>query len=394
MERLRIVAQGETGPAQANARGKLFEKIAAEVLRRHGYDIDRYRINVTHAGMEIDIEGQTHLTRVPLYAECKCYGTDINAEKLQTFFGKYMTQWFKDRKSHGLFMAIPGLNSYAMGFYQDYCVSNSEITLQLLQEPEILDALTHAELVMDGERIRTLIPLNEGTAGDRLLLCSDKGLFWAQFIVPLGSGIASKIQVFDSIGHPITDKLTLDYLAELVPELKEFEILTSPENEDRRSPEDLSEAVVELRGSSTCFEYQFPASPEFFVGRLDLLETVKQHTLQVLNNATTTRALLFEANSGWGKSSLVLTTVSRLQKEGHYAIAYDCRSASTSQFVLKMTQHVLEKFGNFNGALTSTPIVTGFDGAVNALIDVGNALKAKGKLLLFSSISLKTFFTC
>ena len=61
MERLRIVAQGETGPAQANARGKLFEKIAAEVLRRHGYDIDRYRINVTHAGMEIDIEGQTHL---------------------------------------------------------------------------------------------------------------------------------------------------------------------------------------------------------------------------------------------------------------------------------------------------------------------------------------------
>jgi hypothetical protein len=382
VERLRIVAEGKTEQAQANARGKLFEKIAAEVLRRHGYDIDRHRTNVTHAGMEIDIEGQTHLTRIPLYAECKCYGMDITAEKLQTFFGKYMTQWFKDHKTHGLFMAIPGLNSHAMGFYQENCASNSEITLRLLQEPEILDALKHAELVTDGERIRTLVPLNEGTAGDRLLICSDKGLFWAQYVVPLGSGIASKIQVFDALGHTITDKPTLDYLAALVAEFTEFEIITAPGNNGKRSDDDLSEVVVELQGSSTCFEYQFPASPKFFVGRLDLLDAVQQYILQVLNNTTTMRGLLFEANSGWGKSSLVLTTVSRLRQEGHYAVAYDCRSASTSQFVLKMTQHVLQKFRNFNGALTSTPIVTGFDGAVNALIDVGNALKAKGKLLV------------
>src|SRR5262249_9741105 len=160
----------------------------------------------------------------------------------------------------------------AMGFYKEYCESNPEITVQLLQEPEILEALKYAELVTDGERIRTLVPLNEGTAGDRLLICSDKGLFWPQYVVPLGSGKSSKIKIFDSVGHPITDKLTIDYLAGLVPELKEFEILTSPENEDRRSSEDLSEAVVELRGSSACFEYQFPASPEFFVGRHDLLE--------------------------------------------------------------------------------------------------------------------------
>ena len=132
MERPRIVAQDKSEQAQANARGKLFETISAAVLRLHGYDIDNHRANVTYAGMEIDVEGQARLARVPLYAECQCYGTEITAEKLQTFFGKYMTRWFKDRKPHGLFFAVPGLNSYAMGFYREYCESNAEVTVRLL----------------------------------------------------------------------------------------------------------------------------------------------------------------------------------------------------------------------------------------------------------------------
>src|SRR5215813_5135459 len=41
---------------------------------------DNYRTNVTYAGMEIDEEGQARLVRVPLYAECKCYRTEITAE--------------------------------------------------------------------------------------------------------------------------------------------------------------------------------------------------------------------------------------------------------------------------------------------------------------------------
>lgn len=94
MSRLRIAVGGETNAARANARGKLFEKIIAEVLRQHGYKVDKYRPNVNYAGMEIDVEGKTSITDIPFYAECKCYNADITSEKLQTFLGKYMPLWF------------------------------------------------------------------------------------------------------------------------------------------------------------------------------------------------------------------------------------------------------------------------------------------------------------
>jgi hypothetical protein len=41
----------------------------------------------------------------------------------------------------------------------------------------------------------------------------------------------------------------------------------------------------------------------------------------------------------------------------------------------------LDKFGDFDGVLPERPLVTGFDGAVNALLTVGEALESVGKLL-------------
>jgi hypothetical protein len=116
MGQLKILAGGKSPQAQAQARGKLFEKLMAEVLRHYGYSIDDIP-NTNYAGMEIDIEGKHIATGVSLYAECKCYENDVDAPKLQTFFGKYMTRWFKDKRCHGLFIALPNINSHANGFY-------------------------------------------------------------------------------------------------------------------------------------------------------------------------------------------------------------------------------------------------------------------------------------
>jgi len=96
MESLKIVAPGQNDGARANARGKLFEKISAQVLRHYGYDIGENHLNVTYAGMEIDIQGKARFAETPLYAECKCYSGNVDCEKLQTFYAKYITRWFKD----------------------------------------------------------------------------------------------------------------------------------------------------------------------------------------------------------------------------------------------------------------------------------------------------------
>lgn len=383
MARLRIVASGETESGRSQARGKLFEKIVAEVMRRHGYEIDEYRTNVTHAGMEIDIEGKTTMTGIPVYCECKCYSSDIGVEKLQTFYGKYMTQWFKNNKAQGLFIALPGINSHAMGFYKENCEANDQITVRLLQEPDVLDALVKSKLVISDNEIAMKVENTAGIPGDSVLICSDKGFFWLQYIVPIGSGLASKIQIFDSLGHPITDQPTIDYLAALVSEVKEFEMVLVQQEIERSSAkqrEDIDE-IVELRGSSSCFEYQFPASPEYFIGRNSLLDSIDKYIIEIINNNTSSRGILFEANSGWGKSSLVLTTIARAKKNGHYAVAIDSRSASSSQFIMKAVQYILTKFESFNGYLSKQLIVTGFDGAVQSLIEVDKTLKSQGKLL-------------
>ncbi|AZR74312.1 hypothetical protein BBF96_13480 [Anoxybacter fermentans] len=61
MGKLKILASGDSPQAQAQARGKLFEKLMAEVLRQLGYEIDRIP-NINYAGMEIDIEGKSTTT--------------------------------------------------------------------------------------------------------------------------------------------------------------------------------------------------------------------------------------------------------------------------------------------------------------------------------------------
>ena len=76
MGRLKILGSGDSPQARAQARGKLFEKLMTLVLQHYGYQIDT-KPNVNYAGMEIDIEGRAILADVQLYAECKCYETDV-----------------------------------------------------------------------------------------------------------------------------------------------------------------------------------------------------------------------------------------------------------------------------------------------------------------------------
>lgn len=385
MGKLKILASGSSTQARAQARGKLFEVLMAEVLQQLGYKIDRIP-NINYAGMEIDIEGKAIATGVPLYAECKCYETNVDSQKLQAFYGKYMTRWRKDRRSQGLFIALPGVNSHAKGFYREYIESDSEIAVRLLEEDDVLEVLFKTKKVVQPETISKNILTSIGTPGDCILLHTDKGMFWVQYIIPVGKGIPGKITIFNSNGDPILDKSTVDYLTQLWPELGDFEIITVKGSITLQAPsaQQETEEIVEVKGSSTCFEYQFPASPEHFVGRQHILEEVDSNVRAVINKETSSRGILFEANSGWGKSSVVLACVKRLRQKGHFAIAIDSRSASSSQFVLRVVDYSLAKFGDFDGILSKeqrSKTITGFEGAVKALLHIGQVLERHSKVV-------------
>ena len=385
MPRLKIVATGDSPQAQAQARGKLFEKLMAEVLRHYGYSIEAVP-NVNYAGIEIDIEGRHTPTQVPLYAECKCQETEVDSPKLQAFFGKYMARWRKDNRCHGLFIALPGINSHAKGFYRENCDGASDITFRVLQEDEVLKAIFGTGSVMHPDAVAARIQDNLGTPGDSVLLYTDKGLVWVLYVVPPGAGIATRIALFDATGNAICDRATVDYLRQLCPELGDFENVTVPGDIHLQAaaPQSDVEETVEVQGSSACFEYQFPASPEHFVGRQRVLTEVESFAAQVIDKQTSSRGILFEGNSGWGKSSVVLATVARLQAMGHFALAIDSRTASSSQFILRVVHYALRKLGEFGGLVSKDDLsagITGFEGAADALLRVARALERDSKIL-------------
>lgn len=387
MGRLKILAPGKSPQAKSQARGKLFEDLMTKVLRHIGYQIGRIS-NINYSGMEIDIEGNSTITEIPLYAECKCYETDVDSQKVQTFFGKYMAKWFKNHQSQGLFIALPGINSHAKGFYKDNIENNTEIVVRLLEENEILENIFQMHSIVRPETIKESIPTRAGSPGDWLLLYTEKGMFWLLYVVPPGAGIPSRIAIFNAEGGSISEKSTIDYLGELYPEIREFEVINTESSikiPQRLTVQLENEEIVEVRGSSSCFEYQFPASPEFFVGRQNVLDVIDLFVEDVQNKRTSSRGILFEANSGWGKSSVVLAAVNRLQDMGHFAVAIDSRSASSSQFILRVVEHTIKKFGDFDGLLfdeyNNHKLITGFEGAIEAIINVSKILEDNKKII-------------
>lgn len=385
MAKLRILATGNSSQAQAQARGKLFEKLMADMLRHNGYSIDHIP-SVNYAGMEIDIEGKANMTDIPLYAECKCYETEVDSPKLQAFFGKYMTRWLNDNRCQGLFIALPGVNSHAKGFYRENCEGKSQITVRLLEEEQVLEAIFQTNSVTSPDAISRAIEKQGGTAGDWILLYTENGLFWVQYVIPPRGGIATGIALFDAVGKPLSDRVTSDYLMQLCPELDDFNKIAvgSPVALQPLSIPQDAEEIVEVRGSSECFEYQFPASPQYFVGRRPVLEELDSFVAKVINRNTSSRGILFEANSGWGKSSIILASVARLKEMGHFAVAIDSRSASSSQFILRVVDYVLSKFGDFGTLLSEDnrpTTITGFEGVLKALLSVGQMLELNRRVM-------------
>ena len=380
MERLKILAAGRSAKTWI----KLFEAMMTEALHQYGYRIGRV-LNINYPGMEIDIEGKHKPTGMPFYAACKCYEKEISAKEIQAFYGNYMTKWHKDKQCHGLFIALPGIDKPAKEFFRKQIKSNPEVTVRLFEETEILKAISGTHGVVSPRHVGKLMVRGMGKLGDCLLLYTGKGLFWVQYIISHGKKTQDRIALFNAKGVPLSDKSILSYIVKLYPELDNFEHTyvgdTTAFQPDLFQNE---EDIVELEGSSECFQYRFPALPEHFVGRKSQIAELDSFVSEVIKKTTSSRCILFESPSGWGKSSMILASVAHLQKMGHCAVALDSRSALSPQFIVKAVDYTISRLGDVDDLIREkyhSKSITRFASAEKAILDIGKTLESQGKLM-------------
>lgn len=385
---LKILAAGKSTQDISQKKGKLFEKLIRIVLKSKGITISNL-LNVNYAGMEIDLEGKLIIGDIPIYIECKYYSKNIESPKLQSFFGKYMAKWLENEKSIGIFMGIPGINSHARGYYNQYIKNKKpRINCELYEKKEIIDFLLSDNSLINKNIISRIHIENEGNGllGDCELIYTEKGFFWIQFITPKGKFIASSYVLYRIDGNIIQSKTDIHYITNLYPKLKASDMIYS-DNQKIKKRVDYSrvDQIAEVQGGSSPFEYQFPAPPKYFIGRNNPIEDIKKYIASVIQKKTSSRGLLFKANSGHGKSSLVLKTINELEKEGHIAIAIDSRSATTQHFILKTFEYIIQnnvEFKRFFDKKERPDNLSGINGLFIILSQLAKKLEEKEKILL------------
>ena len=384
MARLKILPPGSTKHARAQARGKLFQGLVSQVLHHYGYDIHRL-FHANTPEMEVEVEGTHTPTGAPFYADCTFGETPVSASHLQAFYGRYMGRWHQEKRCHGLFMALPGIDRAAREFYRDYIAKNSDVTTVLYEEDAVLKAVSASSGIAGPDVQAKHVFRNMGTSGDPFLFYTEKGVFWTWITPSKGKENPNRFALFDKTGSLVSDPSVFAYVTKLYPKLADFDPIVREETVGLQPGlfQDTDE-IVEVRGGTECFGYQYPASPGDFVGRMSLLNALEVFAETVTQKETSHRGILFEGPSGWGKSSLVLASVARLEKMAHFAVAIDSRTAASSNFILCLMHHIMEKYQDFGGLFPQgdrSGWITGHDRGVKSILEMGNVLESHGKLL-------------
>ncbi|MFG1708700.1 restriction endonuclease [Nonomuraea sp. M3C6] len=361
-----VLAEGDSPGAVRNARGHLFEEFAGRLLELHGYEEPQpQRLNVTSDGIELDLSVRHRLTRHRAVVECKCYSTPVKAQAATSFFGKLAKERLRDKDVHGFLIVTPRLSPDADEFVRE--VQEYDTSLTVLASREIVKILRDNDLIPAISRRNVLVT-------DNALIVTEHGLFVAGKENDPNTRTAIRVLVKSAAG-PVP-KPTIDLIAgsQYSEELPVIDEVGPPEP----VTSSVEEPVIALvRGSRSDFEYQFPASPEFFVGR--------KLALQAVNNALSEApgVVVLNAQSGWGKSSLALRMASSAHERGGHAVVIDARTATSRRSFVSAALRRAAIEGQERGLLT-LPDSTSWASLPSALATIAAATwRRTAPLLVF-----------
>lgn len=329
-----VLASGETKEAKNNAKGHLFEVFVALLLHQYGYEKPtRDRLQVLVDGIELDVTAKSTFSNDSAIVECKSYTSNVPASACINFLGKLQLARYEQPATKGYLFVIPRL------------ASTGRETARTAQKHDrnfhYLDVDAIVARMHEREMIRPL-PSSMGKVitSDPAILISEFGIFTCTKILSAKTHRAERICIWGNnssmrVPQPLMDQLSSEPYAENLT-LEALDDLTSTSaSSDKNNPN--PPVIVPVRGSSADFEYQFPASPKFFVGRKSTVQELA--SLVAMKRGT----IVLNAQSGWGKSSLALQLENLVQSSGGYAMVVDTRTASSPQFVTEVLREVALK---------------------------------------------------
>lgn len=324
-----VLASGTTPQAQANARGHLFEVFVARLLQRYGYEEPNFsNLNVTADGIELDVVVRHQLTFTRAIAECKAYSRPVKANELTNFYGKLAADRLEgEAGTFGFMVALPRLSPD--GEEKARTISARDTSFRYLGEQDVLSALGDLEFIAKE-------PDGLGTVSDHAVVITEDGIFRA--CVALDGEARTPLYVAVWGVDESVPQATLDLIQENPYSAGLVAIDVRDGAQRARNMADASEAEASILatvvGSGSDFEYQLPASPQYFIGRKALLDLLKKEVEEG------EKVVVFNAQSGRGKSSLALKFAQLAVDRGGHAVVFDTRTANSPRYVVEVLRRV------------------------------------------------------
>jgi hypothetical protein len=316
-----VIAKGDTASAQANNKGHLFERFVARFFEAYGCEKPTTKsLNVRSNGYELDLVTQFTLSRSRAIAECKAYSSPLSSGDLNMFYAKLCTDRFDHKGAHGWFVAIPGLTKDGHELARK--LESNDPGFKLITATEIYD------LILKKGWVRPIQTSENLVISDEALLVTESGVCAIAKQLDPVNRLPTRVLVQRSEGGLSKDDLDLLSAHDYAAGLPVFDLVRPnaiPSSQVADVPN-----LFTVVGSTADFDYQFPAAPEFFIGREDILNRVKAITDAAVSRAS---VIVLNAQSGWGKSSLALRIAHQINKAGGFSIVFDTRTAAGPSYV-------------------------------------------------------------
>jgi chromosome segregation and condensation protein ScpB len=283
-------------------------------------------LNVTAEGIELDVVARHNLTRSKAIAECKAYSRPVRAAELTSFYGKLASDRLDEPQTFGLMVTLPRLTPE--GEEKARSISARDSNFRYLNADDVASAMRDLAMVVDE-------PSGLVHTSDPALIITEDGEFAATLVLDEFTRKPISVAVWAANGAVPLPTIELIQTHEYAAGLPVFDVRAvtgSGQEAGIFSPSEPSDepVIATVVGSGSDFEYQLPASPKYFVGRKALLERMAARL------AAGEKVLVFNAQSGWGKSSLALKLGEIATAPGGRALILDTRTASNASYIVEV----------------------------------------------------------